>query len=190
MMQLLYISIGVLLAIVIALLNSRQLRERKLQKQKEMLLHSEKQRAEDQLKSSQEQLQEYVHTLRQKAELLEHTEHQMNLMRQHQLPVEDEQDIWHKLHFATILTEEDWTRFKMLFEKVHTGFFLKLKTAYPGLTPAETRLCSLIKLGFSSHEMAAMMGISTMSIKKNRQRLRKKINLSKEQKLEELFSGF
>lgn len=191
MFQYLYISLGILLAIVIGLLYSRQLRERKIQKQKEILLQLEKEMAESELKSSREQLEEYVRNLRQKAELLEEAQSEMDLMRQQQqIPVEDEQAVWHKLRFATILTEEDWKRFKVLFEKVHAGFFIKLKAAYPDLTPAEIRLCSLVKLGFNSHEMAAMTGISAMSIKKNRQRLRKKIHLSKEQKLEDLFLDF
>lgn len=191
MMQRLYIFIGALLAIVIGLLYSRQLRERKIQKQKQSLLLLEKEMAERELKSSREQLEEYVRNLRQKAEILEKTELEMDAMRQqNNIAVEDEHSVLHKLRFATILTEEDWTKFKILFEKVHAGFFAKLKTTYPGLTPAETRLCSLIKLGFNSHEMAAMTGINSMSIKKNRQRLRKKINLSKEEKLEELFLSF
>ncbi|MHA3789696.1 hypothetical protein ACX0HA_15930 [Flavobacterium hauense] len=187
----LYIAIVLSLAIIIALLYSRQIRERKIQKQKEVLLNLEKEIVETELKSSREQLEEYVRNLRQKAELLDRTQSEMDLIRQQQqIPAEDEQTILQKLNFATILTEDDWTRFKVLFEKVHTGFFLKLKTAYPGLTPAETRLCSLIKLDFNSHQMAAMMGISAMSVKKNRQRLRKKIDLSKDQKLEDLFVDF
>ncbi|MFY0483904.1 hypothetical protein ACI6PS_15000 [Flavobacterium sp. PLA-1-15] len=191
MMQRLYIFIGALLAIVIGLLYSRQLRERKIQKQKQSLLLLEKEMAERELKSSREQLEEYVRNLRQKAEILEKTELEMDSLRQqNDIAVEDEHSVLHKLRFATILTEEDWTKFKILFEKVHAGFFAKLKTTYPGLTPAETRLCSLIKLGFNSHEMAAMTGISAMSIKKNRQRLRKKINISKEERLEDLFLDF
>jgi len=191
MKQKLYISIGVLLAIIIMLLYSRQIRERKIRNQKESLLNLEKEKAESELESSRAQLVEYVHNLRQKAELLENIQSEMDLMQeQYKVSVGDKEDVFHKLSLATILTEDDWTRFKMLFEKVHNGFFLKLKTNYPGLTPAETRLCSLVKLGLNSHEMGAMMGISAMSIKKNRQRLRKKINLSKEQKLEDLFMDF
>ena len=189
--QRLSILLGVLLAVIIALLYSRQIRERKIQKQKEILLNIEKEKVESELRSSREQLEEYVRNLRQKAKLLKKTQSEMDLMRkEYQITAEDEQSVLHKLNFATILTEDDWNRFKVLFEKVHTGFFLKLKTAYPGLTPAETRLCSLIKLEFNSRQMAAMMGISAESIKKNRQRLRKKINLSKEQKLEDLFLDF
>jgi tetratricopeptide (TPR) repeat protein len=191
MKQRLSISIGILFAIIMALLYSRQIRERKIQKQKEILLNLEKEKAESELESSRNQLEEYLRNQRQKAELIEKVQSEMDLMQQqYQIPIEDEQAVLHKLSFATILTEDDWMQFKMLFEKVHTGFFLKLKTAYPGLTPAETRLCSLVKLGLNSHEMASMMGISTESIKKNRQRLRKKINLSKEQKLEDLFLDF
>ncbi|MNL57761.1 hypothetical protein D3C87_1813480 [compost metagenome] len=110
-----------------------------------------------------------------------------SLRKQFNIPVEDEQMVLQKLSDATILTEDDWRKFRSLFEKVHSGFFQKLKTMYPGLTPAETRLCCLIKLGLNSHEMAAMMGISTMSIKKSRQRLRKKIHLDETDKLEDLF---
>ena len=101
--------------------------------------------------------------------------------------MEDKETVLHKLSYATILTEDDWTRFRILFEKVHKGFLLKLKTAYPSLTPAEIRLCALIRLGVNSQQMAAMMAISPESIKKNRQRLRKKINLSSDQKLEDIF---
>ncbi|MEN2416366.1 tetratricopeptide repeat protein [Flavobacterium mesophilum] len=193
MKQKLYISLGILLAIIIILLYSRQVRERKIQSQKETLLKLEKEKTENELKSSREQLKEYIHHLQQKAELIEKMQSEMHLMtKQYDISANDEQavSVLNKLSFATILTEDDWTRFKVLFEKVHSGFFFKLKTAYPGLTPAETRLCTLIKLEFSSHQMAAMMGISTMSIKKNRQRLRKKINLPKEQKLENLFLDF
>lgn len=189
--QKLYISLGVLLTIIIILLYSRRIRERKIQAQKETLLKLEKEKAENELESSKQQLEEYLRSLRQKAELVEKIQYEMDLITtQHNTPVEDEQAVLHKLNFATILTENDWQRFRLLFEKVHMGFFLKLKTAYPDLTPAEIRLCSLLKLGIGSNEMAAMTGISSMSIKKNRQRLRKKIKLSKEQKLEDLFLDF
>ena len=191
MKQQLYIVIGLSLALIIVLLYRRQVRERKIRKQKETLLKLEKEKAEIELQSSRERLEEYVQNLRQKAELVEKIQSEMDLMReQHPVQAEDEKAVLNKLNFATILTEDDWQRFKTLFDKVHVGFFIKLKTAYPGLTPAETRLCSLLRLGINSNEMAAMMGISAVSIKKNRQRLRKKINLSKEEKLEDLFVDF
>lgn len=184
----LYIALGVLFAVIIVLLYSRQVRERKIQQQKESLLNMEKEMAENELKASREQLEEYVRSFQQKAKLLEKAKYEMEVMRQQQqTPVEDEQALLNKLSLATILTEDDWTRFKLLFEKVHIGFFQKLKTIYPGLTPAETRLCSLIKLELNSHQMADMMGISVMSVKKNRQRLRKKIDLPKARKLDDIF---
>lgn len=191
MKQYLYIFIGLSVAIILTLLYSRQLRERKIQKQKETLLSLEKEIIEAELKSSREQLEDYVHSLKQKAELLDTAKHEMDILRQQQqIPVEDEMAILHKLSLATILTDDDWIRFKILFEKAHPGFFQKLKAAYPGLTPAEIRLCSLIRLNLSSHQMAAMMGISTVSVKKNRQRLRKKINISKEDKIQDIFDSF
>lgn len=184
-----YIAIGVSLAIIIILLYGRQVRERKIRIQKEALLNLEKEKAENELEMSKQQLREYLDRLQQKKELIDNIQSEMDQLRkQRDKPIEDEQAVLQKLNFATILTEDDWTRFRILFEKVHRGFFQNLKIAYPGLTPAETRLSSLVKLGLSSQQMAAMMGISVESIRKNRQRLRKKINISKEQKLEDLFT--
>lgn len=188
--QKLYIAIGVSLAIIILLLYSRQIRERKIRIQKEALLNLEKEKAENELEVSKQQLSEYIDRLQQKKELIDNIQSEIErLQKQGDIPIEDEQAALQKLNFATILTEDDWTRFRILFEKVHRGFFHNLKMAYPGLTPAETRLSSLVKLGLSSQQMAAMMGISVESIRKNRQRLRKKINIAKEQKLEDLFTA-
>jgi len=87
---------------------------------------------------------------------------------------------------AHILTEEDWKQFRILFDMVHPGFFVRLKEKMPDLTSAETRLLALTKLQLAPREMASMLGISYDSILKTRQRLRKKINLPEEGSLEEL----
>lgn len=90
-----------------------------------------------------------------------------------------------QLTSSKIITEDNWEQFKHLFGKVHQGFFFKLKNEYPGITTAETRLAALIKLNISSKEIASMIGISDDSVKKTRQRLRKKMQLDAEVGLEE-----
>ncbi len=86
---------------------------------------------------------------------------------------------------SKIITEDNWEQFKHLFGKVHEGFFFKLKRDYPGITTAESRLAALIKLNISSKEIASMIGISDDSVKKTRQRLRKKMQLDTVDGLEE-----
>ena len=80
----------------------------------------------------------------------------------------------------------DWENFSHLFDKVHTGFLVKLKEKFPHLTPAEVRLLSLTRLKLSTKEMASMLGVSADTIKKTRQRLRKKIDLAEDQSLEDI----
>ena len=87
---------------------------------------------------------------------------------------------------ATILTEDDWKKFRQLFEKVYPGFFIHLKESIPDLSATDTRLLALTKLKLPSKDMASMLGVSYDAVKKAKQRLRKKINLPDEEDLEDL----
>lgn len=79
--------------------------------------------------------------------------------------------------------DKDWEDFKQIFEKVHQNFLSQLQEQHADLTPAETRLCTLIKLNLNSKDIAAIMGISTDSLRIARYRLRKKLRLDKAVKL-------
>lgn len=81
--------------------------------------------------------------------------------------------------------DEDWERFRLYFEEVHTGFFDVLKERYPDLTPNELRLSALVKLNLTSKEIAALMGITSNSVKTARYRLRKKLGMETEENLTE-----
>ena len=89
-----------------------------------------------------------------------------------------------------ILTEDDWTEFKMRFDKVYPGYINKLRAQYPELAPGDQRQFLLIKLNIETKECANMLGISIDSIKKNRYRLKKKFNLSEKESLDEFVRNF
>ncbi len=80
-----------------------------------------------------------------------------------------------QLVHSTILTNDDWLRFRNIFEKVHPDFIAELKLLHPGLTPAELRYLVLEKLGLSTHEMANMLGVSDNTIRQTRVRFRRKM---------------
>lgn len=82
-----------------------------------------------------------------------------------------------------ILTDADWVEFKHSFEKAYPNYIKHLRQRFPGLSDGEERLCLLIKLTLSTREIASILGISRDSVKKSRQRLRKKINLETHQDL-------
>lgn len=87
-------------------------------------------------------------------------------------------------HETIILTPLDWEQFKTVFNKQYPGFFVKLHTRFPKLTPSEIRLVTLLKLQFTIKMMAKTLGVSPQSIIKSRYRLKKKLELPKEADLE------
>lgn len=79
--------------------------------------------------------------------------------------------------------DKDWEDFKLYFENVHKDFFRNLKLQFPELGNSELKLCALLKLNLNMKETASIMGISPESVKTARYRLRKKLNLKKEESL-------
>jgi DNA-binding CsgD family transcriptional regulator len=81
---------------------------------------------------------------------------------------------------------EEWERFRMAFESVHKDFFTVMKKRYKGLTSKDLRLCALLKINFSTNEIASILGISARSVNVARYRLRKKLQVSHDEKLLDL----
>ena len=57
------------------------------------------------------------------------------------------------------------------------GFFRKLKEKYPTLTPNDLRLCSYLRMNFTTKEIANLINISSRAVEIGRYRLRQKLNL-------------
>jgi tetratricopeptide (TPR) repeat protein len=139
------------------------------------------------LENSKKDLDLYTRNLKEKTELIDAIRQEMDVIKtagEHHLDERTER--LNQLLHSTILTEHDWIEFRAMFEKVHPGFFIRLRDTMPDLTPADTRLLALTKLNLSSKEMASILGISADSIKKSRQRLRRRLNLPEEGSLDEL----
>ena len=80
-------------------------------------------------------------------------------------------------------TDDDWKMFLIKFEEKHPYFFKRLKDLYPQLTANDLKLCACLKLNFDSKDIASFMNMSVRAVENSRHRLRKKIDLSAEQKL-------
>jgi len=68
-------------------------------------------------------------------------------------------------------------------DKVNLSFFNKLGTKFPLLTENEKELCGLLLLKLSSKDIANIRNVSPNAIKKARQRIRKKLPISEDQKI-------
>lgn len=168
------------------------LRQRLLNKvkQKEFLIQQQetekKLMVQEQL-AKQEQLVAQL-KLEEFTQLIIAKDHQIKLLEDLSNKAVDTESI-EALKKSTILTNEQWDDFKMLFERVNLGFFDKLDQKLPQLTQAETRLLALTKLKLSTREMAALQGISTNAIRNIGYRLRKKYGLEDDISLESLVQG-
>lgn len=85
-----------------------------------------------------------------------------------------------------INNDSTWQQFQNYFEDVHKGFNSKVMGSYPNVSNNDLRLMSLLKMNLSSKEIANILNISIEGVKKARYRLRKKLDLSTEDSLQEL----
>ncbi len=94
---------------------------------------------------------------------------------------EMEQIIDHGLDAQT----EEWQNVMKNLKLSQEGFFRKLKNKYPSLTPNDLRLCSYLRMNFTTKEIANLTNISSRAVEIGRYRLRSKLNLSHDTNLTE-----
>jgi PiT family inorganic phosphate transporter len=68
-------------------------------------------------------------------------------------------------------------------EQVYADFANRVQQKFPNLTVQDRRLMVLLRIGFSSKEIAPILNISVKSVEISRYRLRKKLNLSQDNNL-------
>lgn len=134
-------------------------------------LQAKRQQALAELDAAQHELENFAHAFREKSELAENLRLEMENLASRG----ERSQYLEQLTNSTILTDEDWARFRSVFEKVHPGFIEAEKSQHPDLTQAELRYLVLEKLGLGTHEMANILGVSDGTIRQTRMRLRRKI---------------
>ena len=158
-----------------------------LVEQENILLISEKQRMEADLDNSKKMLNQYTETMLEKIDILEQYKEEIKKLTNLKSKELQEERTEHLdyLYKSSIFTDKDWEKFKELFEQVHKSFFIRLQDRLPNLTQAEIKLICLTKLRLTTKQMVGILVISADSIKKNRNRLRKKLNLTESESLED-----
>lgn len=76
-----------------------------------------------------------------------------------------------------ITYDDEWSVFQENFDLIHENFFRNLKERYPSLTPSDLKLCTLLRLNYSTKEIAKLLNISIRGVESARYRLRKKLLL-------------
>ncbi len=81
-------------------------------------------------------------------------------------------------HYYSNNKEE--TEIRIINNSIQDGFLVQLAKLFPEITPNEMRLCSLIRNGATSKEIAEMTNTTEKSIEVMRSRIRKKMNLTQD----------
>lgn len=145
------------------------LRQTQLEKQKQ-LAESEAQLARENITYAQNQLTEVINNISEKNKLIEGLESR--------LAESEKIDIQEELRNFTIITGNDWLKFKDYFEKAYPNYWERLYQKMPKLTQSDERLLTLLKLQLGNKEIASATGISTESVRVSIHRLRKKVEAS------------
>lgn len=132
------------------------------------------QKAALEIESNKEMLDRYTQSLVEKSHLIDDLEKQLKESGR------ADDAALSKLSNSRILTREDWAEYKRLFDKVHPGFFIKIRQKYPDITDADERILAFSKLNINLKEAADLLGISYDSMKNSRYRLRKKMGIDNE----------
>lgn len=93
------------------------------------------------------------------------------------------QQILRKLRHE-LKAEKNWDAIQVRMNSIHSGFLGQLVEKHPDLTKNDLKLCSLMKLNLSRKETASILHISVAGVEKRRYRLRKKMGLDPNVKME------
>lgn len=154
--------------------------QRQRHNMRQQALFYEKEKAESEIQNARKQLDEFTQHNIEKNELIELLQQQL---RQQNMVANDE------LLNQSILTENDWLRFKDMFDKANPGFIPQLKSIAPDITTAEIRFAALIRLNLGNKHIASMLGIGADAVRKTKSRLRQRLQLTAETELEDFIKA-
>ncbi|MGD1843920.1 MAG: tetratricopeptide repeat protein [Salibacteraceae bacterium] len=77
-----------------------------------------------------------------------------------------------------LLFDKEQQDLELFLDQANQSFLFQLEQRYPDLTKQEKKLCSFIRMGLPSRQIATFMGISSKSLEMARYRLRKKLGMA------------
>ena len=142
----------------------------------------EQEKLKTQLKSKSKELASYAALMAKKADMLNEIEKEIlksNIKKENMKLYSKLMNIKEQQSNS----QNDWALFDRNFNEVHDDFFKNLQRKFPDLTPKDLKMCAYLTMNLSSKEIAPLIGITYRSVELHRYRLRKKLDLPKNQNL-------
>lgn len=214
--QIIYFILALIgLSILILYINKRSqygALEMKKKKEKEMREQEKKYEEEAQAKRkeiSELKNQQLKYELRHKSQELANTT--MNIIRKNEIllsltneieklyKISEKKDsgemkkkltLMQRMIKENIKHDNDWEKFKENFDIVYENYLRRLEEKYPDLNMTEKKVCAYLKMDLRSKDIAPLLNITVRSVEMNRYRIRKKMNLKREENLTEFLQKF
>lgn len=169
-----FIIMGIVLLTVIALLfynrkmlQQKHLAEKIFQKQKD---------AEREVRRARVQMVNFTQNIIEKDRLIQDLQKQVD---------EENGQVVKSLLNYTLITDIEWEKFRLEFSMAYPLFLPALHLKIISITPAEERLATLLYLKLTAGQIANTLGIGKDSVGRSKRRLKQRLNLKKEEVLEE-----
>lgn len=174
-LQRILMGIGLLLSIIGFYAIRQKMKRNKLEKEK----------VDAELEFKKKELTTHALNLARKNETLENLKLKAQELKEKETEGTGYNQLIRSINFD-LQDDNNWENFSRYFEEVHKDFNSNVKTKYPDVSSNELRLLALLKMNLTSKEIANILNISAEGIKKARYRLRKKLDLSTEDSLQDL----
>ena len=89
-----------------------------------------------------------------------------------------------------LTNKNEWKEFEINLSNSNEFFIKSLHQKFSNLTPKDIKLCIYLKMNLSTKEIAQLMNISQRGVEIHRYRIRKKLNLNKEDVLATFLTDF
>ncbi|NJK87727.1 MAG: hypothetical protein HC906_18870, partial [Bacteroidales bacterium] len=152
-----------------------------LAKQKQLLEYEiNKNKLENELNYKDQELLFTMRYLIQKNEILTELKDEIDALKidSSRYPVKFVKSMEKIIHEGLESQTEEWKNAINNLKLSEQGFFKKLIEFFPNLTPNDLKLCSYLRMNFSTKEIAKLLNVSTRGVEISRYRLRKKMKLA------------
>lgn len=162
------LSLVFLFIVVLLLFNRHKLKVEK-----------EREHVESELRLAELHLQEFLNTLQTKQSEMEMLQEELSVLKYQDNGKPTEEEV-PSLEEISILTDEDWLRFRQLFNRVHNGYLNRVASAYPKLSETDLCFVALTKLRMPPKQMMVTLGVGDSAVRQYRLRLRTKLGITAE----------
>lgn len=169
----LYILI-LILTILLSLIIYNSLNKRlKIKKTK---LENDRLFFESKLNDASSNIDNYLEYLKSKNNQISVLENELEKIKNFtSIHLEEKKEKLQEILTSHLMTDENWSAFKREFIKQHSEFYNTITENFPELKESNLKIIMLQKLDFNNYEMSSILGVTVDAIKKNKQRLKKKL---------------